>query len=117
MASLKTPCWRCRMCLDGRLVHADPVPRRAVGPDPLRATCGSEGSFAVVTSVTLRMHRRPEKRLFMAYRFPNVQAAVAAVFGAARVLPPRVAFAFMTPPRPSRTLARAPSKRANASWS
>lgn len=69
---------------DGRLVHADPVPRRAAGPDPLRAICGSEGTLAVVTSVTLRVHHRPEKRLFVAYRLPSLPAAVAAVYLALR---------------------------------
>lgn len=65
---------------DGRTIHTRVAPRRSTGPDLGRALCGSEGTLGFLTAAVLRIHRRPESRLFAAYRLPSVEAAVAAAF-------------------------------------
>jgi alkyldihydroxyacetonephosphate synthase len=69
---------------DGRTVHTRVAPRRASGPDLARALCGSEGTIGLITSVALRLHRRPEARYVAAYILPSVGAAVSAVYLALR---------------------------------
>jgi alkyldihydroxyacetonephosphate synthase len=48
--------------------------RRAHGPDLVPLVIGSEGTLAVVTSVTLRLHRAPTARAFGAWSFPTTEA-------------------------------------------
>jgi len=69
---------------DGRAIHTRVAPRRASGPDLGRALCGSEGTIGFVTSVVLRIHRRPESRLLDAHALPSVSAALSAVHLALR---------------------------------
>ena len=69
---------------DGRTVHTRVAPRRSTGPDLVRAFCGSEGTIGLITSVVLRLHRRPESRFVAAYVLPSVEAAVNAVYLALR---------------------------------
>jgi alkyldihydroxyacetonephosphate synthase len=64
---------------DGRTIHTRVAPRRSTGPDLARSMCGSEGTLGYITSVVLRIHRRPEARFLAAYRLPNFSAALAAV--------------------------------------
>ena len=65
---------------DGRTVHTRVAPRRATGPDLGRALCGSEGTLGFLTSLVLRIHRRPETRFVSAYLLPSMDAAVRAVY-------------------------------------
>ncbi len=69
---------------DGRSVHTRVAPRRATGPDLVRALCGSEGTLGFITSAVLRIHPRPESRLVAAYLLPSVDAAVSAIYLALR---------------------------------
>lgn len=69
---------------DGRSVHTRVAPRRASGPDLARALCGSEGTIGLITSLVLRVHRRPETRLLAAYALPSLEHAVSAVYLALR---------------------------------
>jgi alkyldihydroxyacetonephosphate synthase len=48
--------------------------RRAHGPDLVPLVIGSEGTLALVTSATLRLHRAPTARAFAAWSFPSTQA-------------------------------------------
>ncbi|RMH37904.1 MAG: FAD-binding oxidoreductase [Deltaproteobacteria bacterium] len=64
---------------DGRMIHTRVAPRRATGPDLARALCGSEGTLGYITSIVLRVHRRPEARLLDAHVLPSVDAALDAV--------------------------------------
>lgn len=68
----------------GRLVHTRLAPRRSTGPDLARALCGSEGTIGIITSATLRIHRKPEARFLCAYLLPSIDAAVSAVLLALR---------------------------------
>ena len=69
---------------DGRTIHTRVAPRRATGPDLARALCGSEGTLGFITSVVLRIHRRPEARFLAAFVLPSIDAAVAATYLALR---------------------------------
>jgi alkyldihydroxyacetonephosphate synthase len=69
---------------DGRSVHTRVAPRRSTGPDLARVLCGSEGTIGLITSAVLRIHARPEARLFAAYVLPSFDAAVSAVYLALR---------------------------------
>lgn len=69
---------------DGRTIHTRLAPRRATGPDLARALCGSEGTLGFITSVVLRIHRRPEARFLAAFLLPSVDAAIAATYLALR---------------------------------
>src|SRR5688500_11175765 len=69
---------------DGRTVHARIAPRRATGHDLMRALCGSEGTIGLITSVVVRLHRRPEARFVAAYVLPSMDKAITAVYLALR---------------------------------
>jgi len=69
---------------DGRTIHTRLAPRRATGPDLSRALCGSEGTLGFITSVVLRIHRRPEARFLASFTLPTMDAALAATYLALR---------------------------------
>ncbi len=68
----------------GRAIHTRVAPRRATGPDLMRALLGSAGSLGILTSVVLRIHRRAETRLLDSLRLPSVGNAVAAIMAGLR---------------------------------
>lgn len=63
---------------DGTLVQLKPQPATGAGPDLRRLFCGGEGQFGIVVSVTLRLHRLPEHRADLAWRFPTFAEGIAA---------------------------------------
>ncbi|MCU1596361.1 MAG: FAD-binding oxidoreductase [Glaciihabitans sp.] len=63
---------------DGILVLR-PIPSASTGPNVREMIVGSEGRLGVITEVTVRVHRKPEKREIIAYLFPNWQAGLAAM--------------------------------------
>jgi alkyldihydroxyacetonephosphate synthase len=48
--------------------------RRAHGPDLVPLVIGSEGTLAIVTAATLRLHPAPTARAFGAWTFPSTEA-------------------------------------------
>ncbi len=48
--------------------------RRTHGPDLVPLVVGSEGTLAVVTSATLRLHPKPGSRAFSSWSFPSTEA-------------------------------------------
>jgi alkyldihydroxyacetonephosphate synthase len=48
--------------------------RRAHGPDLVPLIVGSEGTLAIVTAATLRLHAAPTDRAFGAWSFPSTEA-------------------------------------------
>ena len=89
---------------DGHTVHTRVAPRRATGPDLARAVCGAEGTLGFITSVVMRIHRRPESRLLDAHALPSFETALSAVRialredatpAAVRVLAPAEAKAYL----------------------
>ncbi len=56
-----------------------PFPRKATGPDLDQLMIGSEGSFGILTEVTLKIFRyHPENRKYFSYMFRNWEDAMAA---------------------------------------
>jgi alkyldihydroxyacetonephosphate synthase len=55
--------------------------RRAHGPDLVPLLVGSEGTLAIVTSATLRLHPAPTDRAFGAWSFPSTEAGWEAMRG------------------------------------
>ncbi|HWL86490.1 MAG TPA: FAD-binding oxidoreductase, partial [Polyangiaceae bacterium] len=47
--------------------------RRNHGPDLVPLVVGSEGTLAIITSATLRLHRAPEARGFASWSFPSTE--------------------------------------------
>lgn len=69
---------------DGRMVHTRLAPRRATGPNLVRALLGAEGTLGIVTSLHLRVSRRPEARQLASWRMPDVAAGVEGVLALLR---------------------------------
>lgn len=49
------------------------LPARAHGPSLVPLVVGSEGTLAVITAATLRLHRAPEQRAFAAWSLPTMK--------------------------------------------
>src|SRR6185295_12060579 len=64
---------------DGDLVHIDGALADAPGPDLLGLIVGSEGTLAIVTSITVRILRRPETVQTLLAAFDTIDAGGAAV--------------------------------------
>lgn len=57
---------------DGEIIRTLPVPKTACGPDLNQLFIGSEGTFGIVTKVTLKIHKIPEERKFRAFIFKDL---------------------------------------------
>jgi alkyldihydroxyacetonephosphate synthase len=55
------------------------APRSAAGPDLRQLVLGSEGTFGVITSVTVRIRPRPSVRVFEGWRFESFESGATAV--------------------------------------
>ena len=66
------------------VLRLGPVERSAAGPDLRQLVLGSEGTFGVVTEVSLRVHPVPEAVVAQAWRFPDFASGAAAVRTVAR---------------------------------
>jgi alkyldihydroxyacetonephosphate synthase len=60
----------------GDVIDTVPVPRHAVGPELTQLFVGSEGTFGVITRVTVRLIPLPEHRRFEAVSLPSLRAGV-----------------------------------------
>ncbi len=58
---------------DGTIVRISNVPRRATGPDLRHLFLGSEGAFAIITEVTVKMFPIPEAVWKQAYRVKTMR--------------------------------------------
>jgi alkyldihydroxyacetonephosphate synthase len=65
------------------------APASAAGPDLRQVFLGSEGAFGVITSVTVRVRRRPEAKAYAGWRFASFDDGIAAMraLAQAQVLP------------------------------
>lgn len=60
----------------GEIINTLPVPKTACGPDLNQIFIGSEGTFGVITKVTLTIHRLPEARKFRAFIFKDLSTGL-----------------------------------------
>ncbi len=60
-------------------VRLGTAPMSAAGPDLRQLVLGSEGTFGVITSVTVRIRPRPQVREFEGWRFDDFAAGAAAL--------------------------------------
>jgi len=58
---------------DGEIVRTRTAPRSATGPNFNQLFLGSEGTLGIITKATLRIHPKPEKRVFQSYLFEGVE--------------------------------------------
>jgi len=58
---------------DGQVVRTKNVPRAAAGPNLREVFCGSEGTFGIVTEVTLRIFPIPERREVASFVFADLR--------------------------------------------
>jgi len=68
------------------VIEVGRAPSSAAGPDLRALFVGSEGAFGVITSLTLRVRRRPTTRRYEAVLFPSFAAGVDAFRSAAQGL-------------------------------
>lgn len=64
---------------DGSTVATKNVPRAAVGPDVNELILGSEGTLAVITEVTFKIHPLPEKQTYASFQFPTMRQGLDAI--------------------------------------
>jgi len=57
----------------GKIIKTLPVPKHASGPGLHELFIGCEGTFAIVTKVTLQIYDKPEERRFAAYLFNTLE--------------------------------------------
>ncbi len=63
---------------EGKL-EARALPAHGAGSDPLEMIMGSEGTFGIITSATMRVRTRPDKVRFSSWIFPSFSMAIDAV--------------------------------------
>ncbi len=64
---------------DGTVFSGRSVPRTATGPRADHLLLGSEGTLGIITSATLRIWPRPEKRRLAAYTFEKLESGLEAI--------------------------------------
>lgn len=64
---------------DGTRVATPVAPRAATGPDWNHLFTGCEGTLGIIVAQTLRVQRLPALRRFLAFEFPDLEAAFAAI--------------------------------------
>lgn len=64
---------------DGRVISTKKKPRSASGPDFNQLFVGSEGSFGIITSATLRINKNPSHRRFRGIKFKNVEDGIESI--------------------------------------
>lgn len=64
---------------DGTSVRTKDAPRSSTGPNLNELVMGSEGTLAVITEITYRIHPLPEKESGMAFSFADFHAGLTAI--------------------------------------
>ena len=63
----------------GELLRTKAVPRSSMGPDLKQLFIGSEGSFGIITELTLRVMPLPQTTKFASFLFPDITSGMTAV--------------------------------------
>lgn len=64
---------------DGTVVATNDVPRSSTGPSLNELLLGSEGTLAVITEITFKVHPLPEKQAGSAFRFSDFHEGLGAI--------------------------------------
>ncbi|MFX1474355.1 MAG: FAD-binding oxidoreductase [Promethearchaeota archaeon] len=64
---------------NGELLRTKTVPRSSMGPDLKQLFIGSEGTFGIITELTLRICPLPESTQFASFLFPDLHTGMEAV--------------------------------------
>jgi alkyldihydroxyacetonephosphate synthase len=62
----------------GEIVQLPSVPRHGVGPELTQLFVGSEGSFGIITAITVKLRHLPALRRFSAFRFDGIAQGIEA---------------------------------------
>jgi len=62
----------------GQIIRTLPVPNHATGPDVFHLFIGAEGTFGVITELTMRIDPIPEVREFYGYLFESLEDGIEA---------------------------------------
>ncbi|MFC1888358.1 FAD-binding oxidoreductase [Thermodesulfobacteriota bacterium] len=63
----------------GEIMHSTATPRSATGPDIVGILPGSRGTLAVMTEITVRICRVPERRIFTSFTFERMSDGIEAL--------------------------------------
>ncbi len=63
----------------GGIYRAKAVPRSSMGPDLKQVFIGSEGTYGIITQLTLRICPLPERMEFASFLFPNLHSGMEAI--------------------------------------
>jgi len=63
----------------GELLRTKAVPRSSMGPDLKQLFIGSEGTYGIITELTLRIAPSPEETQFASFLFPDLHSGMNAV--------------------------------------
>lgn len=64
---------------NGQLLQTKTVPRSSMGPDLKQLFIGSEGTYGIITELTLRISPLPESTKFASFLFPELHSGMNAV--------------------------------------
>jgi alkyldihydroxyacetonephosphate synthase len=64
---------------NGEILQTKAVPRSSMGPDLKQLFIGSEGTYGIITRITLRIAPKPQATRFASFLFPNLTSGMTAV--------------------------------------
>lgn len=64
---------------DGKILNTHNAPKRSTGPELMELFLGSEGVYGIITEIELKIHPKPETRIFKSYTFPSTLDGLEAV--------------------------------------
>lgn len=63
----------------GQVFRSHNAPKRSTGPELMELFLGSEGSYGIITSVSMKVYQRPTRRIIEAFTLPNTGDGLEAI--------------------------------------